>query len=132
MIKKLLAGAALAASVVAVGATASPAMALDDGTGTTAAIGDGALQKYGDTVTSGAEGPRINLVQGALDQPCVALPVRTNARSLGAVTPIAVQGINALASQQQQCGGSSAPAQGVATPAQVLGDSPAGSGATTG
>jgi len=104
MIKKILAGAALAASVVAVGATASPAMAIGNDEGTTTVNGNGAKQAYGNTVTGGVQSPQIGLVQGTLNKPCIALPVKANVGSLIGVIPVTLQDINVLSSpQNQQC-----------------------------
>ncbi|HEY5835529.1 rodlin [Streptomyces sp.] len=104
MIKKMLAGAALVVSVVAVGATASPAMAIGNDDGTTTVNGNGATQAYGNTVTSGVQSPELGLVQGSLNKPCVGLPVKANVGPLLGATPINVQDVNVLASpQNQQC-----------------------------
>ena len=117
MIKKMLAGAALAASVVAVGATASPAMALGNDNGTTTVNGNGEAQASGNTETSGTESPEIGLVQGTLNKPCVGLPVRANAGSLIGLIPITAQDINVLSSpQDEQCAENSS---------QIKGDEPA-------
>ena len=117
MIKKMLAGAALAASVVAVGATASPAMAIGNDEGTTTVNGNGAEQIYGNTVTSGTESPQIGLVQGTLNKPCVGLPVKANVGSLIGFVPITAQDVNVLSSpQNQQCAENSS---------QIKGDEPA-------
>ncbi|CAG7650565.1 rodlin [Actinacidiphila bryophytorum] len=113
MIKKMLAGAALAASVVAVGASAAPAMAIGDDSGTTTVNGNGAVQNYGNTVTSGTESPQIGLVQGTLNKPCVGLPVKANVGSLIGFIPVTVQDINVLSSpQNQQCAENSTQAKG--------------------
>jgi hypothetical protein len=117
MIKKMLAGAALAASVVAIGATASPAMAIGNDEGTTTVNGNGAEQIYGNTVTSGTESPQIGLVQGTLNKPCVGLPVKANVGSLIGFVPITAQDVNVLSSpQNQQCAENSS---------QIKGDEPA-------
>ncbi|SEO92538.1 rodlin [Actinacidiphila rubida] len=117
MIKKMLAGAALAASVAAVGATASPAMAIGNDEGTTTVNGNGAEQAYGNTATSGTESPQIGLVQGTLNKPCVGLPVKANVGSLIGLIPITAQDINVLSSpQNQQCAENSS---------QIKGDEPA-------
>lgn len=104
MIKKMLAGAALAASVVAVGATASPAMAIGNDEGTTTVNGNGSTQAYGNTRTGGTQSPQIGLVQGTLNKPCIGLPIKANIGSLFGIIPITVQDINVLSSpQNQQC-----------------------------
>ncbi|WP_225849761.1 rodlin [Streptomyces sp. HPF1205] len=104
MIKKMLAGAALAASVVAVGATASPAMAIGNDDGNTTVNGNGAVAAYGNTATGGTQSPQIGLVQGTLNKPCIGLPVKANVGSLIGLIPVTVQDINVLSSpQNQQC-----------------------------
>jgi hypothetical protein len=135
MIKKILAGAAIAASVVAVGATASPAMALGDDSGTTTVNGNGAEQNYGNTVTSGTESPQIGLVQGTLNKPCVGLPVKANVGSLIGLIPVAVQDVNVLSSpQNQQCAENSTQAKGDEPLSHILSNIPvlSGNGADNG
>jgi hypothetical protein len=114
MIKKMLAGAALAASVAAIGATAAPqAMAIGNDEGTTTVNGNGASQAYGNTVTGGTQSPQLGLVQGTLNKPCIGLPVKANVGSLVGVVPVTVQDINVLTSpQNQQCAENSTQAQG--------------------
>jgi hypothetical protein len=113
MIKKMLAGAAIAASVAAVGATASPAMAIADDSGSTAVNGNGAVNAWGNTVTGGTQSPQIGLVQGTLNKPCVGLPYKLNVGSVVGLIPITVQDINVLNSvQNQQCSDNSTQAQG--------------------
>ena len=129
MIKKILAGAAIAASVVAVGATASPAMALGDDSGTTTVNGNGAVQNYGNTVTSGTESPQIGLVQGTLNKPCVGLPAKANVGSLVGLVPITAQDINVLSSpQNQQCAEYSTQAKGDEPLSHILSNIPVLSG----
>jgi hypothetical protein len=114
MIKKMLAGAALAASVIAVGAAAAPqAMALGNDEGTTTVNGNGAEQAYGNTHTGGNQSPQIGLVQGTLNKPCVGLPIKGNLGSLIGAFPITAQDINVLSSpQNQQCTENSTQAKG--------------------
>jgi hypothetical protein len=129
MIKKMLAGAALAASVVAVGATAAPAMALGDDQGTTTVNGNGAEQNYGNTVTSGTESPQLGLVQGSLNKPCVAVPVNADLGSLIGLVPITVQDVNVLDSDQnQQCTQNSSQIQGDEPLSHILSGDPVLSG----
>jgi len=116
MIKKMLAGAALAASIVAVGAAAAPqAMAIGDDEGTTTVNGNGSAQIYGNTKTSGYMSPQIGLIQGSLDKPCLALPTTTNTAGglTGAVPLTNLQDVNFLSSpQNQQCAENSTQAKG--------------------
>ncbi len=129
MIKKMLAGAALAASVAAVGATASPAMAIGNDEGTTTVNGNGAEQAYGNTVTGGTQSPQIGLVQGTLNKPCVGLPVKANVGSLVGLVPITVQDINVLASpQNQQCTENSSQIKGDEPLSHILSNIPVLSG----
>jgi hypothetical protein len=103
MIKKMLAGAALAASVVTV-VGAAPALAIGNDAGATTADGNGAVQAYGNTATGGVQSPQIGLVQGTLNKPCIALPYKLNVGSLIGFIPITAQDINVLSSpQSQQC-----------------------------
>jgi hypothetical protein len=104
MIKKMLAGAALAASAVAVCATASPAMAIGNDGGITTVNGNGAEQIYGNTFTSGKQSPQIGLVQGSLNKPCIALPAKANVGAVAGAVPVQVPDVNVLNSpQNQQC-----------------------------
>ncbi|WNI16480.1 rodlin [Actinacidiphila sp. ITFR-21] len=136
MIKKMLAGAALAASVVAVGATAAPqAMAIGNDQGTTTVNGNGAAQAYGNTYTSGTESPQIGLIQGTLNKPCIGLPVKANVGSLIGLIPITVQDVNVLASpQNQQCAENSTQAKGDEPLSHILDNIPvlSGNGAANG
>jgi hypothetical protein len=127
MIKKMLAGAAL---VVAAGATtAAPAMAIGNDTGTTTVNGNGAVQNYGNTMTSGTESPQIGLVQGSANKPCVGLPVKANVGSLIGLIPITAQDINVLTSpQNQQCAENSTQAQGDEPLSHILSNIPVLSG----
>jgi hypothetical protein len=127
MIKKMLAGAAL---VVAAGATsAAPAMAIGDQTGTTTVNGNGAVQNYGNTMTSGVESPQIGLVQGSANKPCVGLPVKANVGSLIGFMPVSVQDVNVLTSpQNQQCAENSTQALGDEPLSHIVDDIPVLSG----
>ncbi|MFI0940824.1 rodlin [Streptomyces sp. NPDC021020] len=129
MIKKMLAGAALAASVAAVGVTAAPAMALGDDQGTTTVNGNGAEQNYGNTVTSGTQSPQIGLVQGSVNKPCLGVPVKANVGSLIGLIPVTVQDVNVLTSpQNQQCAENSTQAQGDEPLSHIVDDIPVLSG----
>ena len=131
MIKKMLAGAALAASVVAVGVTAAPqAMALGDDNGTTTVNGNGSEQNYGNTHTGGYMSPQIGLIQGSLNKPCLALPKVNTVGSLDTATsPITLQDANILSSpQNQQCTENSTQAKGDDALSHILDDIPVESG----
>jgi hypothetical protein len=129
MIKKMLAGAALAASVVAVGVTAAPAMALGDDLGTTTVNGNSAEQNYGETLTSGTNSPALGLVQGSLNKPCLGIPVDANVGSVAGAIPITAQDLNVLSSpQDEQCAENSTQAQGDEPLSHIVDDIPVLSG----
>ncbi|MEV6961282.1 rodlin [Streptomyces sp. NPDC051207] len=74
MIKKVIATAALAASVVGASAVAAPqALAIGDDSGPTAVNGNGAIQSYGNSATYGNMSPQMALIQGSFNKPCIAL-----------------------------------------------------------
>ncbi|MEW1721500.1 rodlin [Streptomyces sp. NPDC093109] len=105
MIKKVMAGAAVAASVVGVSAAAAaPALAIGNDGGPTSASGNFATQQYGNMSTYGDMSPQIALIQGSFNKPCIALPAKANLGSLIGLVPISLQDINVLSSpQNQQC-----------------------------
>ncbi|WP_406493072.1 rodlin [Streptomyces sp. NBC_01604] len=110
MIKKVLASAAVAASVVA---AASPAMAIADDDGTTSFSGNGASQSFGNSATYGNMSPQMALIQGSLNKPCIGLPAKLNTQSLVGAANIGVQDIPILsAPQNQQCVENSTQAKG--------------------
>ncbi|GAA3074359.1 MULTISPECIES: rodlin [Streptomyces] len=125
--KKLLATAAVAVSVV--GATAGQALAIADDGGTTSLSGNGAHQEFGNSATYGDMSPQFALVQGSLNKPCIGLPAKVNAGSLVGLVPIAVQDINVLSSpQNQQCVENSTQAKGDEPLSHILSDIPVLSG----
>ncbi|MEU2506675.1 rodlin [Streptomyces sp. NPDC007863] len=125
--KKLLATAAVAVSVV--GATAGQALAIADDGGTTSLSGNGAHQEFGNSATHGNMSPQFALVQGSLNKPCVGLPAKVNAGSIVGLIPIAVQDINVLSSpQNQQCVENSTQAKGDEPLSHILSDIPVLSG----
>ncbi|AZQ72426.1 RdlA protein [Streptomyces luteoverticillatus] len=97
MLKKVLATAALSAS--AVGAVASPAMAI--GNDQDVLNANGARTGYGNTATGGKESPQMSLIQGTLNKPCIAIG-KLGIQSVLALINIGVQDIPILTSQQQQ------------------------------
>ncbi|MFE3586962.1 rodlin [Streptomyces niveus] len=123
---KLWATAAVAATMVGgLAATASPALALGNDTGTTSLSGNGAEQEFGNSETHGDMSPQLSLVQGTLNKPCVGLPVKANVGSLIGAVPIAVQDINVLSSpQNQQCTENSTQAKGDEPLSHILEDIP--------
>jgi hypothetical protein len=124
VIKKVLASAAVAASVVgASAAAASPALATGNDTGTTSASGVGAAQSFGNSATYGNMSPQMALIQGSLNKPCVGLPAKANVGSLVGLVPVAVQDVNVLSSpQNQQCVENSTQAKGDEPLSHILDD----------
>ncbi|WP_031106160.1 rodlin [Streptomyces sp. NRRL S-146] len=101
MIKKVIATAAIAASVMGASAAAAPqALALGDDSGPTAVNGNGAMQSFGNSSTYGNMSPQMALIQGSFNKPCIAvndLPI-----GVGALIGIPIQDIPILSDQQQQ------------------------------
>jgi hypothetical protein len=115
VIKKIMAGAAVAASVVGASAMVAPqAMAVGDSHGTTSASGNGASDSFGNAATKGNLSPQATLVGSSLNKLCLGLPVKANAGSLvGILVPVAVQDIDVLSNpQNQQCADNSTQAKG--------------------
>ncbi|MFJ3229633.1 rodlin [Streptomyces sp. NPDC086787] len=134
MIKKVLASAAVAASVVGVSAAAaSPALAIGDDQGTTSASGVGASQSFGNSATYGNMSPQMALIQGSFNKPCIGLPAKANVGSLVGLVPVGVQDISVLSSPQtQQCVENSTQAKGDEPLSHILEDISALSGNGTG
>ncbi|MFR9791124.1 rodlin [Streptomyces sp. MB22_4] len=130
MIKKVLAAAAVAASVVgASAAAASPALAIGNDTGTASYSGNGASQAFGNSATYGNMSPQMALIQGSFNKPCVGLPAKLNLQSLAGATPIGIQDVPILSSpQNQQCTENSTQAKGDEPLSHILDDISALSG----
>ncbi|MCX4739070.1 rodlin [Streptomyces antibioticus] len=131
MLKKAMAAAAVAASVVGVSAAAAPqALAIGDDAGTTSASGNGAQSAFGNSVTKGDMSPQASLVQSSVNKLCLGVPVKVNAGGLvGVPVPVAVQDVNVLASpQNQQCAENSTQAKGDEPLSHILSDISALSG----
>jgi hypothetical protein len=128
VIKKVLATGAVAASIL--GLSATSAMAIGDDTGTTTINGNGAEAEYGNSSTKGDQSPQLSLVQGSLNKPCIALPVKANAGALvGILAAVAVQDVNVLSNpQNQQCADNSTQAKGDEPLSHILSDIPVLSG----
>ncbi|MFH8515444.1 rodlin [Streptomyces gelaticus] len=129
--KKMMAGAAVAVSLVGLSAAAAPgAMAIGNDGGTTSVNGNGAVDEFGNSVTRGDGSPQVQLVQGTLNKACVGLPLKANAGSLvGVLVPVAVQDVNVLASpQNQQCAENSTQAKGDEPLSHLVDDIPVLSG----
>jgi len=127
VIKKVLATTAVAASVVGISATVAPqAMAIGNHNGTSTVNGNGAKSAFGNSTTVGKMSPQLELVQGSLNKPCLALG-KVNAQ-LAAVLAN-VQDVNILASpQNQQCTENSTQAKGDEALSHILSDIPVLSG----
>ena len=128
MIKKILATAAVTASMVGAGAAMAPqALAIGNDGDVTSASGNGAEQEYGNFETRGEMSPQIGLVQGSLNKPCVGLPIKGNVGSVVGIVPITVQDI--LTTQQnQQCTENSTQVKGDDPLSHILSNIPVLSG----
>ncbi|MET7795783.1 rodlin [Streptomyces decoyicus] len=126
MIKKALATAAAAASIVGVAAAAAPqAMAIGNQHGTSSVNGNGAKQYFGNSTTYGYMSPQIGLIQGSLNKPCLALG-KLNLQGGGGFL---LQDINVLSSpQNQQCTENSTQAKGDEPLSHILDNIPILSG----
>ena len=83
MIKKMMASAAVAASVVGIGAAMAPqAMAIGNDNGVNTVNGNDAAQIYGNQATYGNMSPQMALIQGSFNKPCIALPAKANVQSV--------------------------------------------------
>ncbi|MER6309301.1 rodlin [Streptomyces sp. NPDC001657] len=124
--KKIVAGAALAASLVGISVAAAPqAMAIGDQKGTRTVNGNGAASIYGNSTTHGKLSTQLGLVQGSLNQLCVALGKVPIQGAAGAQ----IQDINVLSNpQNQQCVQNSTQAKGDETLSHIIDDIPILSG----
>ncbi|HET6861207.1 MAG TPA: rodlin [Streptomyces sp.] len=129
MLKKMMATAAVAASVAGLGmAGAGQAIAAGDDQATQAASGNGAMQAYGNSTIEGDQSPSLSIVQGTLNKPCVTVPVR-NIQSVVALVNVGVQDILSN-EQEQQCVEGSSQGKGDETLSHVLDNAVAGNGAS--
>jgi hypothetical protein len=130
VIKKVMAAAAIAASVVGASAAVAPqALAIGNDNGVTTANGNDASQIYGNQATYGNMSPQLALIQGSLNKPCIGLPAKANVGSLIGVLPVAVQDVPILsAPQNQQCTENSTQAKGDEPLSHVLDNIPVLSG----
>ncbi|MGY1500668.1 rodlin [Streptomyces sp. QTS52] len=128
--KKAMAAVAVAVSVVGVSAAVAPqALATADDGGTTSVSGNGAVSKFGNSMTKGDMSPQMSLAQGTLNKLCVGLPVKANVGSVVGAVPVAVQDIPILsAPQNQQCAENSTQAKGDEPLSHILSDIPVLSG----
>ncbi|MFE2494725.1 rodlin [Streptomyces scopuliridis] len=129
--KKIMAGAAVAVSVVGVTAAAAPsAFATGNDEGTTSFSGNGAEEAFGNQSTKGDLSPQAELIQGSLNDLCLGVPVKANVGSLvGILVPVAVQDVNILSNpQNQQCAENSTQAKGDEPLSHILDNIPVLSG----
>ncbi|MEU9498657.1 rodlin [Streptomyces sp. NPDC048196] len=124
--KKIFAGAALAASLVGISVAAAPqAMAIGDQKGTRTVNGNGAASVYGNSTTHGKLSTQLGLVQGSLNQLCIAVG-KVPIQGLAAAQ---IQDINVLSNpQNQQCVQNSTQAKGDETLSHIIDDIPILSG----
>ncbi|MET7481447.1 rodlin [Streptomyces sp. NPDC005648] len=130
MLKKAMAAAAVAASVVGVSATLAPQALAIGNTDTTTVNGNGAAQVYGNGETKGLMSPQASLVQGTANKLCVGLPAKADVQSLVAVIAnVGVQDIPVLsAPQNQQCAENSTQDKGDEPASHILNNIPVLSG----
>ncbi|MEU7066612.1 MULTISPECIES: rodlin [unclassified Streptomyces] len=130
MIKKFAAGAAVAASVVGLGAAMAPqAMAIGNDNGINTVNGNGASQIYGNQATYGNMSPQMALIQGSFNKPCIALPAKANVQSILALVNVGVQDVPILSNpQNQQCTENSTQAKGDEPLSHILDNIPVLSG----
>ncbi|KUL55273.1 RdlA protein [Streptomyces sp. NRRL F-4489] len=124
--KKMMATAALAASLVGMSAAVAPeALATGDQDGTNTVNGNGSKSVYGNSTTHGKLSTQLGLVQGSLNDLCIGLPAKINVQSLIALLNIGIQDINVLSSpQNQQCAENSTQAKGDEALSHILDDIP--------
>ncbi|WP_405743631.1 rodlin [Streptomyces sp. NBC_01525] len=122
--KKIMAGAAVAVSMLGFSAAAVPqAMAIGNDHGTSTVNGNGAKTAFGNSTTKGEMSPQLELIQGSLNKPCIGMPLKTNVGHLFGFIPIAVQDVNVLSSpQNQQCTENSTQAKGDEPLSHILDD----------
>ncbi|MBM9505238.1 rodlin [Actinacidiphila acididurans] len=126
-IRTLLAAGGLAVAVAT--GCAGTATAAPQQSGPSTVNGNGSTQAFGNTVTGGTDSPEIGLVQGSLNKPCVALPVKADVGSLIGLVPITAQGIDLLsAPQDEQCADNSTQAKGDEPLSHILDNIPLLSG----
>ncbi|MEU7551733.1 rodlin [Streptomyces sp. NPDC044571] len=130
MIKKMMASAAVAASVVGIGAAMAPqAMAIGNDNGVNTVNGNGAAQIYGNQATYGTMSPQMALIQGSFNKPCIALPAKANVQNLVSLLNIGLQDFNVLSNpQNQQCTENSTQAKGDEPLSHILDNIPILSG----
>ncbi|MEV5480679.1 MULTISPECIES: rodlin [Streptomyces] len=126
---KMIAGAAVVASLVGTSAMAAPqAMAIGDQHGTRTVNGNGGSSVFGNSTTRGDLSTQLGLIQGSLNKPCLGLG-KLDLQIFAGALPIAAQDINALSSSQnQQCTEQSTQAKGDDPLSHIVDDIPILSG----
>ncbi|WP_228979571.1 rodlin [Streptomyces sp. DH12] len=116
MIKKVLAGAGVAAAVLGAGAPMAAAVG-DHGVDTQ--NGNFSKQTYGNTVTGGYMSPQVGLVQGTLNKPCFGIPIQADVQNIVALVNVGVQDI-LQDTQNQTCTENSTAVKGDAALSHIL------------
>jgi hypothetical protein len=103
VLKKALAAAAAAASVIGMSVAAAPqALAVGDDSGPSVANGNGSSSSFGNSATKGDMSPQLSLVDGTLNKPCVG--VQDIDVGVAVLIAAVVQDIPILSDHvQQQC-----------------------------
>ncbi|MFI0811133.1 rodlin [Streptomyces echinatus] len=125
MLKKAMAAAAVATSVIGVSAAAAPqALAIGNDHGTTSLSGNDTAESFGNSVTSGKMSPQATLAQDSLNKLCVGLPAKANVQSVLAWLNVGVaEDVPVLsAPQNQQCAENSTQAKDDEPLSHVLDD----------
>jgi hypothetical protein len=101
VLKKAMAAAAAAASVVGMSVAAAPtALAIGNDNGPSVMNGNGATSSFGNSATKGDMSPQLSLVQGTLNKPCLGL----SDTNVGVLQIVNVQDVPILSDQlTQQC-----------------------------
>lgn len=120
MIKKVVAYAAIAASVMGASAAAAPqAMAIGDDSGPVSANGNGASQHFGNSATHGNMSPQMALIQGSFNKPCLAV----SDVPVSVIGLVPIQDLNVLGDDMnQQCSENSTQAKRDGALAHLLED----------
>ncbi|MCH0543414.1 RdlA protein [Streptomyces sp. MUM 203J] len=116
MIKKVLAGAGVAAAVLGAGA---PMAAATGDHGVDTQNGNFAKQAYGNTTTGGVMSPQMSLVQGTLNKPCLGVPIQADVQNIAALVNVGVQDI-LNDTQNQQCTENSTAVKGDSALSHIL------------
>ncbi|MFE6690695.1 rodlin [Streptomyces sp. NPDC057743] len=124
--KKMMAAATIAASLVGISAAAAPeALAVGNQDGTSTVNGNGSKSIYGNSTTHGKLSTQLGLVSGTLNDLCLGIPIKADVQSLIALVNVGVQDIPILsAPQNQQCAENSTQAKGDEPLSHILDDIP--------